>query len=104
MVRSVAGTFSMIEITTMRHAVWRGAVIVIRLIVRVNQAVDGGRSRDEGNRDWWCYKGSQRESGEESPDMGGDTFGQPGQHCLTVRQTTFMLTLCDYLPEDGAVK
>ena len=82
MVRSVAGMSVMTSITTMRDATG-GAVI--RLVVRMDQAVDGGLSWSEGNGYWWSNKRSQREYSEESPDTGDDSFGQPGQHCIANR-------------------
>jgi hypothetical protein len=85
-VRSIAGMFSMINVTIIRDASWCRAVIVIRLAVCLNQTADGGRSRNKGNRDWRSYKSSQREHCEERPDTGSDTFGKPAQHCLALRR------------------
>jgi hypothetical protein len=75
----------MINIATMRDPGLGGAAIVIRFVVCLNQAMDGSGSRNEGNRDWRSYKSSQRESCEERPDPGSDTFGQPTQHCFAFK-------------------
>jgi hypothetical protein len=73
----------MINITTMRDTILRGAV---RFVVGSSQAVDRSRSRNESHRDWRSDKASQSERGKQCPDTGSDAFGQPIQHVLAIRR------------------
>jgi hypothetical protein len=102
MARVVAGMFSMINITTMRDTILRGAV-TIRFVVGISQAVDRSRSRNECNRDWRSHKASQSERGKKCPDTGSNAFGQPIQHFLRFADNS-NARHGDYPPDAGTVK
>jgi hypothetical protein len=78
----------MINITTMRDTILRGAV-TIRFVVGISQAVDRSRSRNEGNRDWRSDKASQSERGKKCADTGSDAFSQPIQHFLRFADNSY---------------